>query len=1056
MAGAAAKGLREWAKQVTAGYAGVSVTNLTTSWRDGMAFCAIIHHFRPDLIDFGSLSKENIRENNKLAFDVAEQELGIPALLDPADMVALKVPDKLSIMTYLSQLYNFFSGPGLGGASKGGVKRPPASLSPAHGTKKSKALDDDDNPFKAYLAQEPVVQETNKTEDYRRHKRTPSPSNFSKSQLSSLKTSLKEDIEQFMPAEVVQRSDRSCSVCDKYVHIVEKVFVDGKMYHRNCFRCSICKVSLKAGAYKDGGAPGELICSRHNQIAEYRTPEPEKPKPAQEKLPETPPEVGVTVDEAPSVAAKARARFFEEQAQQNSDEAGADPFAKRSAQKAKQEAEDKENKNMLPGILKNIADAKRKNQAKQVVEEPPPAKPPRSPHGLKNDNGNNNSPPAPRKDLNHGDVVMADVAELTPPPRRKKSDKTKKTKEGDRSKSPAPPSPKVQPVAPKSGPVPTKTDAVPTKTDAVPTKTDTVATKTNAVPMKTNAVTPKVDIKDTKQPEKLKPQEADTTKPPRDASPKPAERKAPKPRPRKAPGENGSDASAPLEAPKPKPRPRSAELLAEPVAKPPTDSYPEDKNPFEDEPSPTEVQSQVLEKVAVEAKSGSPEKVPVKEEPKIPSSVETKSKDARLAEPKHRETTNQPKQEQKSPPQPKPEQSSQLSEESKAPQQKPEPATVKPATEAPPAETSRPERANPFDTKPSDRPNPFDTKPPERKLTRLKCSLNPFDEPSDEEEEDSRSDSLNPFDISDDDLSDVDLDEPGPDDAGPPAARVPEGPVEPQRRSAFPEVKRKKKRRAPAPPGTKPGLPPVMAVKPQPSVRGEKEADISAPDQEGSPQKVQKKRRAPAPPVYRRQINSKNRVPQEEIDQELQELEKQLTELEHRGVKLEIMLRHGMASTIAGEDEDELLSDWFSLVNEKNKLVRRETELVYITRQQSLEDQQANVEYELRCLMQISEEKKSMGEKSREARLLNELLEIVAERNSIVDSLDEDRIREEEEDRDIQAMMADKGALSAPPPQPEEQEPAKERRGRGLFGKKDKKDKEKDKEKAKRKPKVQI
>ncbi|CAH1273785.1 MICALL2 [Branchiostoma lanceolatum] len=987
MAGAAAKGLREWAKQVTAGYDGVSVTNLTTSWRDGMAFCAIIHHFRPDLINFGSLSKENIRENNKLAFDVAEQELGIPALLDPADMVALKVPDKLSIMTYLSQLYNFFSGPGLGGAGKGGVKRPPASLSPAAGIKKSKALDDDDNPFK--------------------------------------------DIEQFMPAEVVQRSDRSCSVCDKYVHIVEKVFVDGKMYHRNCFRCTICKVSLKAGAYKDGSAPGELICSRHGQTAEYRTPEPEKPKPEPEKKPEV--EIKVE-EESPSVAAKARARFFEEQAQQNAEkEANADPFAKRAAQKTKQEAEDKENKNMLPGILKNIADAKKKNQAKQAAEEAPPAKPPRSPYGLKNDNGNNNSPPTPKKDLSHEEVVMADVPELTPPPRRRKSDKTKKAKEGDSSKSPAPPSPKVEPVAPKS----------------------------EAVPMKIDAAPPKVEVKDTKKPEKLKPQEAETTKPPRDVSPKPAERRAPKPRPRKAPEENGGDTTAPLETPKPKPRPRSAEILEEPVKS--SNSYPEEKNPFDDEPSPTEakqVQSQIPEKVAVP----SPEKVPVKEEAKKagPSPVKTKSeeKETRLAEPKPKETTsNQPKQEEIVVNQPKLEQTSinqtQPSEGNKVPSPKPEPTQVTPATEPPSAETNRPERANPFDTKPSERPNPFDTKPTERKLTRLKCSLNPFDEPSDEEEDDdSRSDSLNPFDISDDDLSDVDLDDHPLDDGRKPAAPMTEGPVEPQRRSAFPDVKRKKKRRAPAPPGGKPGLPPVMAVRPQPSLRGEKDADSAAPEKEGSPQKAQKKRRAPAPPVYRRQINSKNRVPQEEIDKELRELEKQLTELEHRGVKLEIMLRHGMASTIAGEDEDELLSDWFSLVNEKNKLVRRETELVYITRQQSLEDQQANVEYELRCLMQIPEEKKTMGEKSREAKLLNELLEIVSERNSIVDSLDEDRIREEEEDRDIEAMMADKGALSAHPPQPEEQVAPKEKKGRGLFGKKDKKDKEKDK--VKRKPKVQI
>jgi len=101
--------LLEWCKTVTLGYKGVKVTNMTTSWRNGLAFCAVIHHFRPDLIDFASLSPQDIKGNNKLAFDLAAS-LGIPKVLEPSDMVMLTVPDKLSVMTYLYQLRSHFMG----------------------------------------------------------------------------------------------------------------------------------------------------------------------------------------------------------------------------------------------------------------------------------------------------------------------------------------------------------------------------------------------------------------------------------------------------------------------------------------------------------------------------------------------------------------------------------------------------------------------------------------------------------------------------------------------------------------------------------------------------------------------------------------------------------------------------------------------------------------------------------------------------------------------------------------------------------------------------------
>ncbi|XP_077279284.1 eps15 homology domain containing protein-binding protein 1 isoform X5 [Temnothorax americanus] len=101
--------LLEWCKEVTKDYPGVKVTNLTTSWRNGMAFCAIIHNFRPDLIDVNSLLPHDVKGNCKKAFDAGET-LGIPRVIEPADMDILTVPDKLAVMTYLYQLRAHFTG----------------------------------------------------------------------------------------------------------------------------------------------------------------------------------------------------------------------------------------------------------------------------------------------------------------------------------------------------------------------------------------------------------------------------------------------------------------------------------------------------------------------------------------------------------------------------------------------------------------------------------------------------------------------------------------------------------------------------------------------------------------------------------------------------------------------------------------------------------------------------------------------------------------------------------------------------------------------------------
>ncbi|CAC5367159.1 Smoothelin,Smoothelin-like protein 1 [Mytilus coruscus] len=97
--------LLNWTKAMTAGYENVEVTNFSSSWNNGMAFCALIHHFYPESFDFARLDPKKRRANFTLAFNIAEKYADIAPLLDVDDMVKMQKPDWKCVFTYVQSFY---------------------------------------------------------------------------------------------------------------------------------------------------------------------------------------------------------------------------------------------------------------------------------------------------------------------------------------------------------------------------------------------------------------------------------------------------------------------------------------------------------------------------------------------------------------------------------------------------------------------------------------------------------------------------------------------------------------------------------------------------------------------------------------------------------------------------------------------------------------------------------------------------------------------------------------------------------------------------------------
>ncbi|KAM9857221.1 MICAL-like protein 1 isoform 2-T2 [Aulostomus maculatus] len=851
------KALQEWCRIQCEDYHDVEVKDMSTSFRDGLAFCAIIHRYRPELIDFGSLSKEDVYENNRLAFEVAETQLGIPALLDPEDMVSMKVPDRLSIITYVSQYYNFFNNKAQ--ANPPCMKR---------------------------------LSSVNHNEPAQKRPPTPLEEKAVESELTVAGM-------EAVPAVKHSTLSSTCAACQKHVHLVQRFLVDGKLYHRNCFRCTECHSTLLPGSYKLGSDSGVLVCTHHHLRHASANP---NGRPDLSRRPVTVQSCRIgrsttlhssSLEKGPGKTPSPVSRANDTDTP-NTHSNAATPVSLENTDELGDSRETEELHSSSPPNPFDESEEEDDQVKGEDFQSPAQCKA----------NGDLPSTPASQHESTPRPVpAPRRVSEPLPPPR---------------------PSPRVR----------------------LPRKVDSLSVGEHQKPP-----TPPKPRERSQSPESL----SSGTHKPKDppwlalVQSEIKKKKAPPPPGLATPPNTGSLSSLKGEG-----------------SRPSTPTMP--SNPFEDDDDETN---------EVEVEEGM-EGVPATVVASHPWYSITRAADAANAD---------------TPP------SGGNSSRSASPGSTKSKKRVAPRAPQPPAvnQALSIESLSSGSDNSSSQPPLGGSASSDQEHTFAKSVSEPSiclpstDAPSSSSAEHLAHTSLSPS-------------------LSPMPSNASSAPATPQT-SRSSETKGT---------GASPPRPPTT---PSPLALGvmhshkkrickenpfNRKASPSPAKSKSKPPKGPRPSRPPAPghgfPLIKRKVQSDQYIPVEDIHGEMSQLEKQLDELERRGVELEKKLRDNPND----EDEEHLLVEWFTLIHEKHLLVRREAELVYTAKQQNLEERQADVEYELRCLLNKPEKDWTEEDKSREQELMAELVTIIEQRNQIVNNMDQDRQREEEEDKLMEAMLKKK------------------------------------------------